>query len=109
MTLVFDHNLSPRLVAQLAAIFPGAIHVADVGLDRADDEEVWAFARERGGLLVTQDSDFNDLAALRGSPPHVVWIRRGNSTTAEIEALLRDHEGALKSMLGSSLRVLVLR
>ena len=109
MTLVFDHNLSPRLVGRLADVFPGAVHVADVDLDRADDAEVWAFARTRSGLLVTQDSDFNDLAALHEPPPHVVWIRRGNSRTAEIETLLRDHEMALRSLPGSSLRVLVLR
>lgn len=109
MTLLFDHNLSPRLVGRLADVFPEALHVADVRLDRASDEAVWAFARRRSAVLVTQDSDFNDLAALQGPPPHVAWIRRGNSTTAEIEALLRHHADALRSLPGSELRVLILR
>jgi predicted nuclease of predicted toxin-antitoxin system len=36
-TLLFDQNLSPRLVNRLADLFPGALHVAQVGLDRATD------------------------------------------------------------------------
>jgi predicted nuclease of predicted toxin-antitoxin system len=32
MKLLFDENLSHRLVAQLGAEFPGSVHVRDVGL-----------------------------------------------------------------------------
>ena len=30
------------------------------------------------------------MSFLRGPPPKVIWIRRGNCTTADIEALLRS-------------------
>ena len=37
MKLLFDQNLSPRLVHLLADLYPGSTHVRDVGLGEADD------------------------------------------------------------------------
>jgi predicted nuclease of predicted toxin-antitoxin system len=92
--LLFDHNLSPRLVARLSDAFPGASHVSVHGLDRADDPDVWEFARDQGFTVVTKDTDFRDLATLRGAPPKIVWLRLGNCTTGQIENLLRHHQTA---------------
>lgn len=39
--------------------------------------------------IVSRDSDFHQASFLRGSPPKVIWIRRGNCTTADIEEVLR--------------------
>jgi predicted nuclease of predicted toxin-antitoxin system len=89
MKLLFDHNLSPRLPARLADIFPDATHVALVDLDRASDAAVWSYARQHDCIIVTKDADFSELSLLRGSPPKVLRIRIGNCTTSEIESLLR--------------------
>jgi predicted nuclease of predicted toxin-antitoxin system len=78
--LVLDQNLSPRLVQLLADIFPDSTHVSLVGLARAFDEDVWAFARALGCVIVTTDADFGDLGVLRGFPPKVVLLPIGNST-----------------------------
>ena len=58
MKLLFDQNLSPRLVDSLAEVFPASLHVRSAGLDRAADEAVWRFALENGFTIVTKDSDF---------------------------------------------------
>ena len=87
--LLFDHSLSVRLVAQLADLFPDARHVTHVGLERATDEQMWTSAATHGCAIVTKDSDSSDLSVLRGAPPQVIWLRLGNCTTAEIDALLR--------------------
>ncbi len=42
MKLLFDHNLSSRLVSRLADRYPNTSHVALVGLERATDLTVWA-------------------------------------------------------------------
>jgi predicted nuclease of predicted toxin-antitoxin system len=89
--LLFDHNLSPRLIKHLADLYPDSNHVYLLGLDQSPDEEVWEFARRGGFLLVTKDADFSDLCLLLGFPPKVIWIRRGNCATAAIEAILRNH------------------
>ena len=41
MKLLFDENLSHKLVRQLADLFPDSVHVRDVGLKAADDPVVW--------------------------------------------------------------------
>lgn len=91
MKLLYDHNLSPRLVTRLADIFPDSSHLTFCGMDQDDDRKVWEFARDNGYTLVTKDSDFHDLSLLNGFPPKVVWLRIGNCTTATIETLLRQH------------------
>jgi predicted nuclease of predicted toxin-antitoxin system len=91
MKLLFDHNLSPRLVARLFDLFPDASHVSLVGLDQASDLIVWHFAGVKEFTLVTKDSDFDDLSLLRGFPPKVIWLRIGNCTTQQIEQVLRLH------------------
>lgn len=95
MKLLFDENLSPRLVVALASEFAGSAHVHEVGLGAEDDQAVWEFARRGGFLLVSKDSDFADLSVLRGAPPKLVWIRRGNCSTGEVAALLRSHSAAI--------------
>jgi predicted nuclease of predicted toxin-antitoxin system len=88
--LLLDQNLSPRLVGSLSDVFPDSAHVRDLGLARADDAAIWDYARENELTIVSKDSDFHQLSFLRGSPPKVIWIRRGNCSTADIEGLLRS-------------------
>ncbi len=89
MKLLFDQNLSYRLVAVLASEYPGSLHVRDVGLNAADDQAVWQFAVQQGMAIVSKDSDFQQRALLKGHPPKVVWVRLGNCTTAAVADLLR--------------------
>jgi predicted nuclease of predicted toxin-antitoxin system len=94
--LLLDQNLSPALASSLRDLFD-AVHVRDVGLAAASDSEVWAFAAAQGRTIVTKDSDFDELAVLRGSPPHVVWLRIGNCTTRQVAATLRSHATAIQA------------
>jgi predicted nuclease of predicted toxin-antitoxin system len=52
MKLLFDQNLSPKLVGRLADLFPGSSHVQDVGLECAADIEVWDFAKSNELTIV---------------------------------------------------------
>ena len=106
--LLFDQNLSPRLVGRLADVFVGAEHVGDVGLAEAPDAAVWEYARAHGLTIVTKDADFNDLAILTTPPPHVVWLRRGNCSTAEAEAVLRARALGIGRLRETGMSVLVL-
>ena len=44
-----------------------------------------------GYALVTLDTDFRELSALRGAPPKVVLLRCGNQPVVTVERLLRDN------------------
>jgi len=70
--LLFDQNLSPRLATRLQDLFPDSSHVFWLGLDQAEDVEVWGYARQNGYLLVTKDADFSELSTLQGFPPKVI-------------------------------------
>ena len=91
MRLLLDQNLSPRLCELLRDLGDTVVHVRQVGLDRADDVAVRSHAAEHDFAIVTKDGDFNSLAFLFGAPPKIVWIRRGNCSTADIERILRAH------------------
>ena len=98
MKLLLDQNLSPRLARTLAAIYPDTTHVRDVGLQAADDDTVWAYAAEHGFVIVSKDADFHQRSFVLGPPPKVVWIRRGNCSTVEIEGIFRSHEADLLAL-----------
>lgn len=90
MRLLFDQNLSPRLVALLEDIYPGSLHVHELGFDEAPDTQIWNYAAEHGLTIVSKDADFHQRSLLLGHPPKVVWVRLGNSSVRETAALLRD-------------------
>lgn len=90
MKLLFDENLSPKMVAVLADVFPDSAHVDRIGLGGESDDGVWRYARDNGFMLVSKDSDFYEKSILYGHPPKVIWIRRGNCTNRQIQLLLRN-------------------
>jgi predicted nuclease of predicted toxin-antitoxin system len=87
--LLFDENLSPKLSRLLADVFPDSTHVRDVGMKATDDPIVWDYARDNDCMIVSKDADMHDLSLVWGNPPKVVWLRLGNCSTLQVEALLR--------------------
>jgi predicted nuclease of predicted toxin-antitoxin system len=77
------------LVQRLKDVFPEAIHVSMLGLEKAPDLIVWSNAQSNGYAIVTEDCDFNDLGFLHGFPPKILWLRLGNRSTEEIEIAMR--------------------
>lgn len=91
MNLLLDENLSPRLVERLAALFPGLIHVRDVGLKQGSDEMIWDWAKRNGCTIVSTDSDFVVLVVERGWPPKVIHLEECDFPLRIIENLLRQN------------------
>jgi predicted nuclease of predicted toxin-antitoxin system len=98
MKLLFDQNLSPKLVNRLANLFPGSSHVQSVGLACASDDQVWEHARLNGFAIVTKDEDYNNLSVVRGSPPKVIWLQLGNCTTAQVETVFRTRFADIEAL-----------
>ena len=98
MRLLFDQNLSPRLVDALSDVYPGSVHVQTVGLGSATDVEVWEYARGNHLIIVTKDTDFHERSVILGAPPKVVWIRRGNCPTAAIGQILCRHNNDIREL-----------
>lgn len=102
MSLILDQNLSPHLPKRLADIFPGVTHVRHRGLGSANDSEIWAYAAREQLAIVSKDSDFHQRSLLFGAPPKVVWIRRGNCSTDDVERILRSRHPAIVDFLRDS-------
>jgi predicted nuclease of predicted toxin-antitoxin system len=100
MKLLLDENLSRRLVPFLQNEFPGSTQVVLIGLEHADDRAIWEYAKANGYVIVTRDADFEELSALHGHPPQVLWLRAPNQTkSATLSLLLKNKawlEGALQ-------------
>src|SRR3954452_22461113 len=96
MRLLFDQNLSPRLVHRLADIYADSVHVREIGLRDADDSAIWNYAKLNGFAIVSKDSDFQQRSLLYGSPPKFIWLRVGNCPVKTIEVYLGKHSEEIK-------------
>jgi predicted nuclease of predicted toxin-antitoxin system len=88
LKLLFDQNISPKILRKAFEKSVLVQHVRFVGLEDASDVEIFHFAKTNGYSIVTFDSDFFDLSLLMGFPPKIIWIRTGNLTTNSILLLL---------------------
>ncbi|TVP50113.1 MAG: hypothetical protein EA341_08210 [Mongoliibacter sp.] len=91
MKLLFDQNISFRILKLLHKQFDKSSTIKNEGLINATDKEIWDFARINGYVIVTQDADFSDLNSLYGFPPKIIWIRTGNLTTSKLANLLSEN------------------
>ena len=89
--LLFDQNLSYRLVSLPQDIYPQSAHVRLAGLAGQDDLVIWEYARFNGFVIVSKDSDYLAIGARLGHLLKVVRIGLGNCPTAEVAELLRFH------------------
>ncbi|GBF82785.1 DUF5615 family PIN-like protein [Aphanothece sacrum] len=101
MKLLFDQNLSRKLVIRLANIFPNSSHVQFHGLAEETDTVIWEFAKMNDFCIVTQDVDFAERSRLYGSPPKVIWLRCGNAPTYEVELLLYSGQEAIQKLFNN--------
>jgi len=99
LSLLFDENLSPRLIRRLEAAYPQSEHVELVGLKGPSDLALWEYAAGRGATLVSKDNDFRQLSFLKGHPPKVIWLSVGNAGTEAIAELLAMHRESVQAFL----------
>ena len=107
MKLLFDHNVSHKLVARIVDIFPESSQTRLLNLSRTNDPQLWLIAKTHGFVFVTKDKDVAELAILRGAPPKVLWLRMGNCRTIVIERVLRASFEVIEDFVADPERVVL--
>jgi predicted nuclease of predicted toxin-antitoxin system len=102
LKLLFDQNLSYRLVGLLEDHFPKSEHVKSLGMEEASDSSIWEYARVNDFVIISKDSDFHQRSFLYGHPPKVIWIQRGNCSTIEIYDIVLKHQDDIARFLNNS-------
>ena len=99
MKLLLDENLSQRLVPLLQADYPGSNQVVLLGMESASDAEVWQKAKDDGYVIVTRDSDFQELSLVWGHPPKVIRLKTFNQSRAATLRVLVDNKELIAQSL----------
>lgn len=101
MNLLFDQNISFRILNRINDIFPGSISVQNLEYNNPHDLDIWKFAKLNNFAIVTFDADFIDISNLRGYPPKIIWLRIGNTSTKNIADRIREEKRIIEEFLSN--------
>ncbi|MFC5282213.1 DUF5615 family PIN-like protein [Pedobacter alpinus] len=99
MKLLFDQNISFRILNKIQTFYPNAHQVRELQLENKLDVEIWNFAKSEQFTIVTFDADFFEISNLKGHPPKIIWLRFGNTTTVNVAKVLLDKYQFIKDFI----------
>jgi predicted nuclease of predicted toxin-antitoxin system len=84
MKLLLDQDVYAITKRLLSSRGHDVVTVAQIGLSRADDEEILRIAQEQGRILVTRDRDFGNLVFVKALGSGVLYLRVLPSTQGAV-------------------------
>ena len=110
MKLLFDENLSRRLVQATRDLFLDSAHVSQVGLTSGTtDSQIWDYAKQHGFAIITADTDFVTMANTYGPPPKVILLENCDYPTSTAVHIIRANAIRLSQFERDSHALLILR
>ncbi|MBA7542634.1 hypothetical protein ES705_34958 [subsurface metagenome] len=119
MRLLIDNALSPIVAEKLKQAGHDAVHVRELGMQCAPDDEIFKVAEEQERTLISADTDFGAILSLRDKcKPSFILIRKNTNTKPiQIADLLRSllpelqediNSGAVITITDTKLRIRML-
>jgi len=85
MKFLIDNALSPRFAERLTKLGHDAVHVREIGLSSALDEVIFDYASKENMIIVSEDTDFGTILAMRESiKPSFILFRMENKHTENL-------------------------
>jgi predicted nuclease of predicted toxin-antitoxin system len=107
MKLLFDESLSPRLVLLMSDLFPESESALRNGLSGAGDRKILDYAADHEFILVSTDSDFEELLA-RVPSARVVILRSCDYPTDVAAEVLRRNAIRIAELPNSQDHLIIL-
>lgn len=100
MKFLVDNALSPSIARGLVEKKYDALHVREIGMMTASDEEIFDFASRQDRIIVSADTDFGGILALReSSKPSFILYRQSDKRPSSQLRFLLDNLISLKKDL----------
>jgi predicted nuclease of predicted toxin-antitoxin system len=99
MKLLFDQNISFRVVRQLISSFPESESVYTNGLIGKKDFVIWTYAKKNDFTIISQDDDFDKFFIVKGFPPKIILLRTGNIKNPTLVKLLIKRMDKIKQFI----------
>jgi predicted nuclease of predicted toxin-antitoxin system len=110
MKLLFDENLSHRLVDAIQDLFPDSAHISRVGLTSGTtDRQIWDYAKQNGFAIITADTDFVTMANTYGPPPKVILLENCDYPTSIAVRVISANASLLSQFERDNQALLILR
>jgi predicted nuclease of predicted toxin-antitoxin system len=101
LKFLIDNALSPIFSKLLHHHGYDVIHVREINMQTCSDEEIFDFAQKDGRIIVSADTDFGTIIALRNErfPSIIIFRRTQNRKPAEQANLLISNMEQIKDSL----------
>jgi predicted nuclease of predicted toxin-antitoxin system len=91
MRLVLDQGVPRDATSLLSELGLDCTHVGEVGMSRATDQEILAWAVGQNATVVTLDADFHTILAVSSATaPSVVRLRRQGLNALAVVKIVQD-------------------
>ena len=92
MIIWIDAQLSPSIANCINTNFPGldGQSLRSLGLENANDYDIFRNARKAKVLIMSKDYDFVKLIEIYKTPPKLIWITCGNTSNARLCEILKS-------------------
>ena len=109
MRFLVDNALSPAVAEDLNRAGHDAVHIRELGMQAASDEEIFDRAAEDDRVVVSADTDFGTLLAMRKqTSPSVILFRHGSQhRPADQAELLKHNLPQLEAAIGDGCIVVI--